>query len=109
LERRYRELFEPLGEEESPDDLVHRRTTDGWSVIDNIAVATQVIAAANRALTRALIAEAPSVRRDEVDPAARPKPAVVAGSLDGVLAELSRECWRRQCSRRRCTCSTAAS
>jgi hypothetical protein len=91
LERRYRELFEPLGEEESPDELAHRCAADGWSVIDHIAAATQAIAAANRALARVLIAEAPTVRPDEVDPAARPKPAFAGGSVDELLTALGRE------------------
>jgi hypothetical protein len=91
LERRYRELFEPLGEDESPDELAHRRTANGWSVIDHIAAATQAIAAANRALARVLIAETPTVQPDEVDPAARPEPAIARASVDELLAALGRE------------------
>jgi hypothetical protein len=91
LERRHRELFEPLREGESPDEIAHRRGPDGWSVIDHVVAATQAIAAASRALARVLIAEAPSVGPDEVDPAARPKPVVAAGSLDEAIAELGRE------------------
>jgi hypothetical protein len=92
LERGYRELFEPLGEDESPDELAHRRTANGWSVIDHIAAATQAIAAANRALARVLIAEIqPTVQPDDVDPAARPKPAIARASLDELLAALGRE------------------
>jgi hypothetical protein len=48
-------------------------------------------AAANRALARVLIAEAPTVRPDEVDPAARPKPAIAGGSVDELLTALGRE------------------
>jgi DinB superfamily len=91
LERRYRELFEPLPEGESPDDIAQRSGPDGWSVFDHIVAATQAIAAANRTLARVLIAEAPTVRPGEVDRAARPKPAVAAGSLDEAIAELGRE------------------
>jgi uncharacterized membrane protein len=91
LERRYRELFEPFREGESPDDIAQRSGPDGWSVFDHIVAATQPIAAANRTLARVLIAEAPTVRPGEVDRAARPKPAVAAGSLDEAIAELGRE------------------
>jgi hypothetical protein len=91
LERRYRELFELLGEDESPDELAHRRTAHGWSVIDHIAAAAQGIAAANRALARVLIAETPTVQPDEVDLDARPTPAIGRASVDELLAALGQE------------------
>lgn len=91
LERRYRELFEPLREDESPDDLAHRRTANGWSVNDHIAATTQGIAAANRALARLLTAEMPSVQPDEVDLDARPNPAIARASVDELLAALGQE------------------
>jgi hypothetical protein len=40
-DRRYRELFEALGEDESADDVAHCRAADGWSAIDHIVAATQ--------------------------------------------------------------------
>jgi hypothetical protein len=93
LERRYRELFEPLAEDESPDDLGRRPGPDGWTVLDHIVAATDAIAAADRALVRVLIADAPTVRPDEVGQLAARRPPVpdaAAGSVDERLAELGR-------------------
>lgn len=91
LERRYQELFEVIEEDESADDLAHRRGADGWAVIDHIVAAAQAIAAANRALYRVLTGDAPSVQPAEVDPTIRPKPVGPTGSVDERLAELGRE------------------
>jgi hypothetical protein len=90
LERRYHELFDALGEHESPDDLARRRAADGWSAIDHIVAAAGAIADADRALETTLISDAPTVRRADVDPTARPQPTSAAGSVDEWLAELGR-------------------
>ena len=60
LERRYRGLFAGLSEDESPDDLAHRRAGD-WSAIDHAVAAALFIARANRTLARVLTADSPSV------------------------------------------------
>jgi hypothetical protein len=93
LERRYRELFDGLAEDESPDDLARRPGPDGWTVLDHIVAATQAIAAADRSLARVLTADAPTARPDEVDPVGARRPPLAtasAGSVDERLAELGR-------------------
>jgi hypothetical protein len=83
LERRYRELFEALGKDESADDVAPRRAADGWSAIDHIVAATQAIAAADRALGRVLTAEAPTLQPAAVDPTARSQ----AGRTHGIRGQ----------------------
>jgi hypothetical protein len=90
LERRYRGLFAGLDEDESPDDLAHRRAGD-WSAIDHVVAASRFVARANRALARVLTADSPPVAAADVDPAASPGPAAPAGPVDGPLAELASE------------------
>jgi hypothetical protein len=90
LERRYRGLFAGLSEDESPDDLAHRRA-GGWSAIDHAVAATRFIAEANRTLARALTADSPSVAAADVDPSASSSPAAPPGPVDGPLAELGSE------------------
>jgi hypothetical protein len=87
LERRYRGLFAGLSEDESPDDLAHRRVGD-WSAIDHPVAATRFIARANRALARVLTADSPSVAAADVDPADSSSPGAPPGPVDGPLAEL---------------------
>jgi hypothetical protein len=90
LERRYRELFEALGEDESSDDLAQRRAADGWSVIDHVVAATEAIAAADRALGTVLTADDPTVRLADVVPTPRSRPATATGPVDERLGELGR-------------------
>jgi hypothetical protein len=90
LERRYRGLFAGLSEDESPDDLAHRRAGD-WSAIDHAVAAARFIARANRALARVLTADSPSVAAVDVDPTASSSPGATPGPVDGPLAELGSE------------------
>jgi hypothetical protein len=90
LERRYRGLFAGLGEDESPDDLAHRRAGE-WSAAEHVVAAARFIAGANRVLASVLIADSPPVAAADVDPAASPKPTAPAGPVDGPLAELGSE------------------
>ena len=87
LERRYRGLFAGLREDESPDDLAHRRVGD-WSAIDHVVAAASFISRANNALARVLTADSPSVAAADVDPAASSSPGAPPGPVDGPLAEL---------------------
>jgi hypothetical protein len=90
LERRFRGLFADLGEDESPEDAAHR-VAGGWSPIEHIVAAAWAISAADRALNAILTADAPRVAPADVDPAARPKPGAVSGTLHERLAELGLE------------------
>ena len=90
LERRYRELFAALREDESPEEVAFRPGPDGWSAADHVAAATQSIAAASGALDAVLTADTPRVPPQVVDPAARTKPAGTTGSVDDLLTELGR-------------------
>jgi hypothetical protein len=90
LERRYRGLFARLSDDESPDDLAHRRAGD-WSAIDHAVAATRFIGRANRSLARVLTADSPSLAVADVDPAASSSPAAPPGPIDGPLAELGSE------------------
>ena len=90
LERRYRGLLAGLSDDESPDDLAHRRA-GGWSAVDHAVAAARFIAGANRALARLLIADSPAVSTAEVDPTASSSPGVPPGPVDGFLAELGAE------------------
>lgn len=90
LERRYRGLFAGLAEDESPDDLAHRRAGE-WSAIEHVVAATRFIARANRALATVLTADSPPVAAADVDPAASPRLTAPTGPLDERLAELGSE------------------
>jgi hypothetical protein len=90
LERRYRGLFAGLGEDESPDDLAHRRT-GGWSAADHIVAAARFIAGANGALARAVTADSPAVAAADVDPGAARSPGAPPEPVDGLVAQLASE------------------
>jgi len=90
LERRYRGLFAGLGEDESPDDVAHR-VVGGWSPIEHIVAAAWDISAADRALAAVLTADTPTLPLADVDPAARPKPGGVTGTVHERLSELGLE------------------
>ena len=91
LERRYRGLFAGLADDESPDDLAHRRT-GGWSAAEHIVAATRAIGAATRALgTVVVTAEPPTLAPEDVAPAQRPKPEAPTGPVHERLAELALE------------------
>ncbi len=90
LERRYRGLFSGLGEDESPDDVAHR-AVGGWSPIEHVVAAAWAISAADRALAAVLTDNSPVLELADVDPAARPKPGAVTGTLHERLAELGLE------------------
>jgi hypothetical protein len=86
LERRYRGMFAGLEDDESPDDVAHRRA-GGWSAIDHVVAATRFIGAAAGALAKVLTAESPTVAPADADPTAQPKPTAT-GPLHERLAEL---------------------
>ncbi len=90
LERRYRGLFAGLGEDETPDDVAHR-VVGGWSPIEHIVAAAWGISAADRALASVLTADTPTLPAADVDPAARPKPGGVTGTVHERLSELGLE------------------
>jgi hypothetical protein len=90
LERRYRGLFAGLRDDESPDDLAHRRAA-GWSAVDHAVAATRFIAGANRALGRIVTADSPTVPAADVDPTLSANPGTPARPVDGFLAELGAE------------------
>ena len=90
LERRYRGLFAGLGEDESPDDLAHRRAGD-WSAADHIVAAARFIAGANGALARVVTADSPAVAAASVDPGASRGPGAPPEPVDGLVAELASE------------------
>jgi hypothetical protein len=90
LDRRYRGLFAGLGDDESPDDLAHRRYGD-WSAADHVVAAGRFIARANGALARVLTADSPTVAASDVDPTASSSPSAPPGPVDGLVAELAAE------------------
>jgi hypothetical protein len=90
LERRYRGLFAGLNDDESPDDLAHRRA-GGWSAVDHVVAATRFIAGANRALASVVTSDSPAVAAADVDPAASSSPGAPPGPVDGPVAELAAE------------------
>jgi hypothetical protein len=90
LERRYRGLFVGLSDDESPEDLAHRRA-GGWSAVDHAVAAARFIAGANRALARILTADSPTVPAADVDPTASSSPGAPPGPVDGFLADLAAE------------------
>ena len=61
LERRFRGLFAGLGEDESPDDVAHRKGADGRSALEHVVAATGAVEAAGRDLERALLEDEPTV------------------------------------------------
>jgi hypothetical protein len=87
LERRYRGLFAGLGEDESPDDLAHRRAGE-WSAADHVVAATAFMARADRALAKVVVADSPPVTAADVDPAASTHTTAGPGPVDARLAEL---------------------
>lgn len=91
LERRYRGLFAGLGEDESPDDLAHRRAGNGWSAVEHIVAAAWAISAAARALDAVLTQDAPVLDPSQVDPVQRPRPGTPTGPVHERLAELGIE------------------
>ena len=88
LERRYRALFAGLGDDESPDDVAHRRV-DGWSAIDHVVAAARAIAASDRALARVLTHDEPVLDASDVEPQARP--VAPTGTVHERLSELGYE------------------
>jgi hypothetical protein len=90
LERRYRGLFAGLGEDESPEDVAHR-SYGGWSPIEHVVAAAWAISAVDRALAAVLTDDSPALDAADVDPAARPKPGAVTGTVHERLAELGLE------------------
>lgn len=88
LERRYRALFAGLGDDESPDDVAHRRL-DGWSAIDHVVAAARALAAADRALAKVLSFDRPDLDPADVDPQARP--VAPTGTVHERLSELGYE------------------
>ena len=90
LERRFRGLFAGLGEDETPDDVAHR-VVGGWSPIEHIVAAAWGISAADRALAAVLTDDTPTLADADVDPAARPKPGGVTGTVHERLSELGLE------------------
>lgn len=92
LERRYRGLFAGLGEdEESPDEVAHRKAPNGWSAVEHVVAAAWDIAACHRALQRVLREDAPHLDPSDVDPALRDRPGTPSGTLHERLAELGLE------------------
>ena len=91
LERRYRALFAGLGDEESPDEVAHRKGANGWSAIEHVVAAAWDIAACERALQRVLREDTPHLDPSDVDPALRDRPGTPTGTLHERLAELGLE------------------
>jgi hypothetical protein len=88
LERRYRALFAGLGDDESPDDVAHRRV-DGWSAIDHVVAAARALAAADRTLARVLSTDGPTLEPADVEPQQRP--VAPTGTVHERLSELGYE------------------
>jgi hypothetical protein len=88
LERRYRALFAGLGEDESPDDVAHRRV-DGWSAIDHVVAAARALAAADRTLAKVLTTDTPTLDPADVEPQSRP--VAPTGTVHERLSELGYE------------------
>ena len=90
LERRYRGLFTGVGDDETPDDVAHRRV-DGWSAIDHVVAAARAIGAADRSLAKVLTLDTPSLDPADVVPASRPQPMAPTGTVHERLSELGYE------------------
>lgn len=88
LERRYRALFAGLGDDESPDDVAHRRV-DGWSAIDHVVAAARALAAADRSLAKVLTTDTPTLDPADVEPQSRP--VAPTGTVHERLSELGYE------------------
>jgi hypothetical protein len=91
LERRYRGLFAGLGDDESPDEVAHRKAGNGWTAVEHVVAAAWTIAACNRALQRVLREDTPHLDPTDVDPALRDRPGSVSGTVHERLAELGLE------------------
>jgi hypothetical protein len=91
LERRYRGLFAGLGDDESPDEVAHRKASNGWSAIEHVVAAAWAIAASNRALQKVLHEDSPHLDPTDVDPALRDHPGTPSGTVHERLAELGLE------------------
>lgn len=91
LERRYRGLFAGLTEDDSPDEVAHRKAANGWSPVEHVVAAAWAIAACGRALQRVLREDSPHVDPADVDPALRDRPGTPSGTLHERLAELGLE------------------
>ncbi|HKA85211.1 MAG TPA: hypothetical protein VKD21_15170 [Acidimicrobiales bacterium] len=90
LERRYRGLFAGLGDDESPDDLAHRRA-GAWSAADHVVAAARFIAGSQRALAKVLTADSPPVAAADVDPAGSQSPGAPPAPVDRLVAGLASE------------------
>jgi hypothetical protein len=88
IERRYRALFAGLGDDESPDDVAHRRV-DGWSAIDHVVAAARALSAADRSLAKVLTTDGPSLDAADVDPQSRP--VAPTGTVHERLSEVGYE------------------
>ncbi|HMG40723.1 MAG TPA: hypothetical protein VK611_05310 [Acidimicrobiales bacterium] len=91
LERRYRALFTGLGDDESPDEVAHRKASNGWTGVEHVVAAAWAIAACDRALQRVLREDTPHLDPSDVDPALRDRPGSPTGPVHERLAELGLE------------------
>jgi hypothetical protein len=91
FERRYRALFVGLGEDESPDDIAHRRGAGGWTALEHIVAAAWAIAGCSRALGRVLHEDTPALDPLDADPPTRDRPNDPSGNVHERLAELGLE------------------
>ncbi|HLM64154.1 MAG TPA: hypothetical protein VK306_07635 [Acidimicrobiales bacterium] len=89
LERRYRALFAGLGEDESPDDLAHRRV-EGWSAIDHIVAAARAIGGYERAMHAVLTRDTPELSPADLDDDPHP-PLAPTGTVHERISELGME------------------
>lgn len=91
LERRYRNLFTELDDDESPYQLATRPAADGWTALQHVAAAAWAIAASRRAVSSVLQHDEPRLDPSDVDPALRPRPSAGTGPVHERLAELGLE------------------
>lgn len=91
--RRYRALLTTLGDEERPDDLVHRAGPDGRSALDHAAGVAESVATIGAALRSILVEDGPALPAGALGALA--PPAVAARSdrreVEAVLDHLSLE------------------
>jgi hypothetical protein len=90
LERRYRALFAGLGDDESPDDVAHRRV-EGWSAIDHIVAAARAIGGYERTLHAVLTRDTPELSPADLDDDTHPQPVAPTGTVHERLSELGME------------------
>jgi hypothetical protein len=90
LDRRYRAVFAGLGDDESPEDLAHRKGPDSRSALDHVVAATRTITLFREALEQVLVEDDPVLDPAVVDPARRELPTAV-GTVDELLSELAWE------------------